>query len=599
LCKLPQLSSDKKWSAQAAYAGDVDHSARSRAFNMRTLISLLIAAASAWHVHAGAASDFQSLPKTVASGSVVHLKCGRTYAGTLDLKGRSDITIRTTGSCGKATLIPGEPVNRWRSWRGNIYVADVKKAPIQVLIDEAPLARAHYPNQPVTWAKGKAIGKDRLQAKLPSEDMNGALLVFRANDWMIDERSVIGHADGFTTIGPGNGDSLDLNPTTEFYVEGKLWMLDSAGEWAYSDGKLYVWTPDGKSPDGRTWAISAETAINANHSADVVIDNVRIVGGRHGIVGLSSRKLQVRNAEILHSMEDGIHAGGEDFLVEHSTVAHAGKNGIWGYYGSTGSVIRHSTIVGTGMTAKPKRSKGGIVFELGSGQQILHNRVLNSAYIGIRVHKDAVVAYNEVDRACQVLTDCGGIYTFARDRLPSNVRIEGNTVKNLAHRWAYAIYLDDFANGVAVKRNIMINNPAGMQIHNGFDNVVEGNVFSGSRYQHVLLNETAKAPSIRHNRFAGNIFVAAKDVPVYRLWSHFEDRYVKRFADYDGNIYTAVSQDFAEVAGKGKMSFARWKRVMQQDEASLLRDSLPSHTEAGLKEMVEALPQKKLPALAR
>ena len=566
---------------------------------MRVFLSLLIAAVSAWHTAADAASDFQSLPKGVASGSVVQLKCGRTYAGTLDLKGKSDITLRTAGGCGKATLIPGEPVNRWKAWRGNIFVADVEAAPIQVLVDEVPLARAHYPNQPVTWAKAKAVGPNRLKARLPSEDMEGALLVFRANDWLIDERPVIGHADGVTTIGPGNGDSVDLNPETEFYVEGKLWMLDSPGEWAYSDGKLYVWTPDGKSPAGRAWAISADTAVNANHSENVVIDNVRIVGGRHGIAGLSSRKLQVRNAEILHSMEDGVHAGGDSFLVEHSKIAHAGKNGIWGYYGSTGSIIRHSTITDTGMTAKPKRSKGGIVFELGSGQQVLHNRVLNSAYIGIRVHKDAVVAHNEVDRACQVLTDCGGIYTFARDRLPSNVRIEGNIIKNLDHRWAYGIYLDDFANGVTVTRNIVINNPAGMQIHNGFNNVVERNVFSASRYQHVLMNETAGAPSIKRNRFSANIFVAAKDVPVYRLWSHFEDRYVKRFADYDGNIYAAASQAFADVAGKGTMNFSRWKRVMQQDAASVLRDALPSHTEASLKAMIEVLPEKRPPGLVQ
>ena len=539
------------------------------------------------------------LPTNVPSGSVVQLQCGRTYSGTLDLTGKSDVVVKTAGRCGKASLSPAQPISKWRKWRDNIYVAAIDFSPVQVLINETPLHLAHYPNRPQVWAKGKGVSANRLQYRLPSQDVTGAVLVFRANDWMIEERRIVSHANDVTVIEEGTKDNFDFNPTTEFYVEGKLWMLDSPGEWAFSNGRLYVWAPDGKSPEGRVLASPSDTAINATGSSNVTIEGVRVLGGRHGIVGLNSRNLHIRNAEILHSLEDGIHAGGDGLLVEQATIAHAGKNGVWAYYGSTRSTIRHSTIVATGMTAKPKRSKGGIVFELGSGQQIHHNRVLNSAYIGIRVHRDAAVTHNEIDRACQILTDCGGIYTFARDKLPLNVRIEGNVIKNLSHRWAYAIYLDDYANGVTVTRNVISNNPSGLQIHNGFNNEVAKNVFSGSQYQHVLMNETAGSPSVQRNRFVGNVFLSAKEVPIYRLWSGFDGAYVKRFADFDGNIYAAASAAFAEVAGNGMLNYTRWKEVMKQDGASTLRAAVQAPSETALKAMLDNFSQMRAADIAK
>src|SRR4051794_5490551 len=49
-------------------------------------------------------SEMLAVPSGVASGSTVELQCGKTYFGTLDLKRKTGITVKTAGSCGKAIV---------------------------------------------------------------------------------------------------------------------------------------------------------------------------------------------------------------------------------------------------------------------------------------------------------------------------------------------------------------------------------------------------------------------------------------------------------------------------------------------------------------
>ncbi len=177
------------------------------------------------------------LPQSVASNSTVTLHCGRHYYGTLDLNRRSNVTVRTKGNCGKASISPAQPVRGWSRQRGNIWIAPVRFQPVQVSWNHKPLALAHHPNQP--WAKGTSSGPTRLQARMPNEDLAGATVVYRPAEWMIETRSIREFDNGAIVLGPKVGDAIDPTPETEFYVEGKLWMLDTPGEWAYHDGWLF------------------------------------------------------------------------------------------------------------------------------------------------------------------------------------------------------------------------------------------------------------------------------------------------------------------------------------------------------------------------
>ncbi|WP_151447522.1 right-handed parallel beta-helix repeat-containing protein [Lacisediminimonas profundi] len=512
-----------------------------------------------------AAIQMHPLPQSVANNSTVTLHCGRHYFGTLNLNQRSNVTVRTEGNCGKASITPAQQVRGWTRQRGSIWVAPIAFLPAQVTWNDKPLALAHYPNKP--WAKGTSSGPMRVQASMPNDDLAGATLVYRPEEWMIETRAIREYDNGAIVLGPKVGDAFDPKPETEFYVEGKLWMLDSPGEWAYHDGWLFVWPPDGQSPEGRIWAGPKANGIDADQSRNITIENVRVHTAMTGISAGDSGNLHVRNVEIANSAQDGIFAGGRGLLVDGARIVNSVRNGILGYYGITDVAVINSTIENTGMVGMPKRSKGGIAFEQASGTRVFNNKVLNSSYIGIRVHRNATVSNNLVDGACLVLSDCGGIYTFAPDRQPLEVRIEGNTVRNLAGRYAYAVYLDDSANGVTVSRNMLVNNPGGIEIHNGFNNVISDNVIADSGFEHILFNETGNDHVLR-NRVVRNLFITGKKEATFRLWSGRGGRTNAQFAEFEDNVYVGPSANFAELQGTGMVSWSAWRSRMGQDARS-------------------------------
>lgn len=507
------------------------------------------------------ASAVLPLPPTPPDGQTVALACGRQYSGTLDLSGRRDITVRTVGDCGKATITPAVPVGGWhRDLRqSQIWLALLTHAPTQLALQERTLALAHHPNAPEGWLRGSSTTVNQLRAELPHNDLNNATVVWRAADWLIQSRALLRYENGVLYLAPGDDEGFGLLPETAFYVEGKRWMLDSPGEWAWEHGVLAVWPPDGRSPEGRAWASPSAMAINARHSERVTIEDVRIVGATLAIDGSASRDLVVSDTEILNSDEAAIVLGGRGARIARVTVRGTVKHGLRAEDDARDVSITDSRFEQIGMLGMPKRSKGAIVFEQASGHRILRNRIHQSAYLGIRAFRDAHVEGNVISGACLRLSDCGGIYFYARDRQPLHSLVANNRISGLQGRHAYAIYLDDFANGVTVRSNLLLHNPGGLQLHNAFDNLIERNQVVGSTQEHVLFNETARVPAIRNNRIRLNHFVSATEAPVYRLWSHHGNATVRDFARFEGNRYVSAGARFAEVEGVGMLNVKNWR----------------------------------------
>jgi len=509
-----------------------------------------------------------STPTDIKSGDTVRLQCGRIYSGELNIEKRTRVTVKTEGDCGHATITPARLIKGWErdGKQPNLWSAAVNVKPAQLESDGRFMELAHYPNRPKTWARGSGTLPDQLRAHLPHHDLAGATLVWRAADWLIQTRPIHRYSGGTLRLAEGRDDGFPLLPETAFYVEGKRWMLDAPGEWHWEAGRLTIWPWDGTSPEGRVWASPASRGINASGSHHVRLSNLHIRGATLGIDGSDAHDLLVADVMISNSGEDALLAGGSGLRVERVQINGTGQNGIRANDDARDVMITDSRIRQAGMLGMPRRSKGAIVFEQASGQRILRNQIVDSAYIGIRVFRDAVVADNVIDRACLVLTDCGGIYTFARDRQPLNVRIERNRISNLSQRMAHAIYLDDYANGVLVSDNRMTNNPGGMQLHNSFGNIIHRNIFSRSGHEHILFNETGLTAAIHANLIVANRFISTRGVPTYRLWSEHGGKYVQRFGQFIGNRYDNTRKDFAEVAGTGMVSFRDWQKQMQDEK---------------------------------
>jgi len=527
---------------------------------MRLTLALLL-------LNSHAMASLLPIPTTVRDGDTVLLECSRIYVGELDLSNRRGVTVTTRGDCGSAMITPARPVMGWiNSTRDpRLWSARLDVAPAQFEIAGQFLRLAHHPNSPDRWLKGQKLSALQLKANLPDSALAGATLVWRAADWLIQTRVIARYDDQVLQLVPGDDEGFGLLPETEFYVEGKRWMLDSPGEWIHADGWLHVWPPDGNSPEGRAWMTQRARAINVSGSQDVKIHRLKIFAATLGIDGSDSRNLAISDVDIINSGEEAILIGGSGTRLRGIRISGTVQNGIRANDDARDVIIADSQIDGAGLLGMPRRSKGAIVFEAARGHVVQRNRITNTAYIGIRVFRQAIVTDNLINRACLRLGDCGGIYTFARDRQSLDTLIERNKIMYLQGRMSHAIYLDDFANGVTVRGNQLMHNPSGMQLHNGFDNLITKNIFYDNVHQHILFNETAPFASIRRNRIQGNQFISRKEIPTFRLWSHHGGKNVRNFGEFEHNAYFSTPSHFAEVEGHGLLNYKAWQAVVGEE----------------------------------
>jgi parallel beta-helix repeat protein len=492
----------------------------------------------------------QPVPTNIANGATVSLQCGQTYQGTLDLNGKSNITVTTAGDCGKASITPGRTVSGWAQHQGNIYSAPIDFTPVQVSLAGKPADAAHWPNRPQVWAAaGSAV---------PNSDLNGATRVYLENQSVVRTQTL-------------SGNSVDTSKP--FYVEGKLWMLDSPGEWAVSNGRLYLWAPDGQSPEGKVWAAPENNGINADNSTGITIDGVKIFSAMNGVSGYMANNLKVLNSEIINSTKDGIWAyGSRGLVVDKTSVTNSGSNGIDGYYMIRNATITNSTVTNSGTVGRHKPTDAGIMFGDGSDNRIDNVRVINSGYHGISVlhNWNTVVSNSLVDTACVRLTDCAGIYTGARDQLPLNLRIEGNTVTNVKGHEGIAIYLDDSANAVTVTRNTITNNTRGMVLHNAFSNVITHNTFESNDVTHLTFGQNVG--TIRNNQVTNNAFKSTRNEQTFNLETGSN---LRTFAAFDHNTYTSSNPGIFGRSWDGNSagvsySYSAWKSWMGQDASSTM-----------------------------
>lgn len=482
-------------------------------------------------------STVQPIPTNVANGATVNLTCGVTYQGTLELNGKSNVTVNTAGTCGKAVITPGRAITGFVKGTGNIYSAPVTFTPVQVTVGGTFVSAAHWPN--TGWATSTS--------GMPGTDLTGAKYVYLDNQSVINSQALT---------------SNSVSTAKPFYVEGKLWMLDAPGEWAVQSGRLYIWSADGQSPEGKVWAAASGNGINADSSSGITVNNVSISLATDGISANASTNLKVLNTDINNSGRDGIWASGSQGLqVNLSTISNSRRNGIDGWYSVNGAVITNSTVSNTGMVGMPTTTDAGIMFGDGGTNRIDNVRVTNSGYHGISVlhNRNTNLTNSVVDTACVRLTDCGGIYTGARDQLPLTLLIEGNTVTNVKGTQGIGIYLDDFANGVTLNKNIVTGNTRGVFLHNAFNNVISNNTIGSSAITNVEFSQDSG--NIRNNKVNNNTFKSTNGEWNYNMEAGSN---LKTFITADYNTYTSTNVNVFSRYWDGRsagvtQSYTSWK----------------------------------------
>lgn len=294
--------------------------------------------------------------------------------------------------------------------------------------------------------------------------------------------------------------------------------------WAYDHNShiLYVRMPDGKSPDGRIYAGPyTRHVVDARGSTRVLIKNVRIVGGDIGIdggwsdtglaangtKGTAAIDLHVYNDEVDYSGFSAVYATNAVRLnMAYSKVIGALHSGIYARNASTDTKVTSNEFDFVDNVGMHKGGVAAVYLNNDSGPQVISNTFNQNGKtaIWLGASLNAVAYSNNINGACIIHGDCGGIYLFSRAAAGStthtalNSRIHDNIVQGVTgasgmrvggdptNLERYAIYLDDYTDNVYVYNNTIQYNATGMQIHHGINNYIMGNTFNGNTQRHIL-----------------------------------------------------------------------------------------------------------------
>jgi hypothetical protein len=145
-------------------------------------------------------------------------------------------------------------------------------------------------NDANSWTIG--VFGDTALPQLGDNGYTGAEIVLQPNDkawsWTLSGyiSASTNRAGGGTTLtlrspnsGGADGNSAVYPVNSRYWLWNKLQFLDAAGEWFHDKpaGKLYLWAPDGTSPEGRVEARKRRFAFNLNSRNYIIVRGFKLV----------------------------------------------------------------------------------------------------------------------------------------------------------------------------------------------------------------------------------------------------------------------------------------------------------------------------------
>ncbi len=191
--------------------------------------------------------------------------------------------------------------------------------------------------------------------------------------------------------------------------------------------------------------------------------------------------------------------------------------------GSNFNTIDSNLIDGVGPVASNTYG-GGIYLHGSSNDVITHNEIRNTAGAGINLsdfnadgstrNLGNAVTGNKLVNTDLASDDSGAIYILGRSCADTRTLVSMNLIDGTgrADQHSVGIYLDDNANGVTVKGNIVRNvGSDAVEIHGGSNNKVSGNVFDlGTGHPSAVLfqknpDDQPNPSPLQHNVVTGNV----------------------------------------------------------------------------------------------
>jgi parallel beta-helix repeat protein len=529
-----------------------------------------------------------NVPAGVTVGAIVRraatpwepLGFKQTIAGTGDWATYT-FTFTATRTAPSARLDIEVPPSGKRIFVDDVSVVSAADNPAQIFANLVALSPAHHPNlgydtsRPSSvylatptnadrvLAAGKyvstyvPVGSDLVLPGGASIDSNTTIRV-RTTNWLLEERKVQSYGSG--RINLSSPTSYPLLAGYGYFLTGALWMLDSPGEWFYDAGQrtLYVRMPDSLTPGNRVRVGHLSSGLDVTAKSYVRIENIQIQRTSIGVKMANSRNVTIRTSVITDTSAEGAEASGsQGALIEANVLRSTGRDAVSGVDEQwvTAQRLRaiNNVIVNSGLTRSsgqvtslPSASFGAI--RPGHDAVVTGNSIDGSGYVGISAMSNGTVSGNAIANACLVLDDCAGIYANAAG---AGTTISGNIVSSVPGNsdgrpstatHTVGIYLDDLANGITVLDNTATGADHGIQLHNAYNNRIEGNTIYGNRKTQLWLQEQTRVSNAAGDLYgnlilSNHLFPTTTDSAIVHE-SNFAE--TAHFANYDRNLHSTL-----------------------------------------------------------
>lgn len=526
-----------------------------------------------------------------ASGSAIAFKAGDTIREVI---GTSSSLITTTGVTFKAYGVGAKPVvsgadliTGWTKYSGNIYRTKVETEPIVVLANGEPMSVARLPKKGWYSISSTTASTNMAAKELDGGiDYVGATAVIRYYEYEVNPAVVTSQASQTLTT----NNTTSIKAGKGFVLFGKLSFLTEANEWFYdkTNKYLYVWTPDGASPDNyKIEAAQRDHGIVAA-KASTTIENLSIVGANYAGVYARSSNSTVLNCDLKYCYIgfDAMSGSYSGNVIDGCTFMGMYRHGA--IMQSRSPKVVNSSFENIGLLkywgAITKGRVGMAVYygnsSIGVGGTVEYNTIKNTAYSGIRVDcPGSKIRYNYVENAVSDLSDGGAIYTWGYDN--DGTIISHNIIRNCNNPEAgypsdsgsdVGIYCDDHSEEITVANNVIENCKLGVYIHNGYNCIVQDNLLFDNHVGMADLRGSNLLFDYSKTTYSNNKIVATDEVGV-NYW--FASSYQTMMAlqnnvgnTYSGNRYYHNTKENIFSVSSAEYDFARWQSITGSDKDS-------------------------------
>ncbi|SEP35685.1 right-handed parallel beta-helix repeat-containing protein [Nitrosovibrio sp. Nv6] len=509
----------------------------------------------------------------------------------------------------------------------NVSLSPAVDTPIALYVGNTAHAIAHHPNRGhdsnapespyfVLTSDADMVSNDNktgstylplssdLSALTTVELLNPGVSVFvRSSGWRLERKLISGVNQGMLLL-----DSPTRYPLRKgygYFFTGARWMLDEPGEWVYDilDKAIHLRPIDAAEPGTRVSVVHLPSGIDLSGRTDIELHGLAVRRVGKGIDLSRSARVAVIDCHIEETVEEGLlAAASQDNLIQNNRIINTGLDAISGMVNGVRSALR-LRVLDNQIEGSAVQIQNGRIISLprpsiaavntGAGATIDRNSIRDAAYHGILIGPNSSVSRNNIENACTVLHDCGGIYMYGQNH---NSKIEENIIRNLngdlhghpdERPHTTGVYLDEPGSDIAVIGNTVENAEYGILLHNTARNLIDRNTLYGNRRYQIWFQEGTRsfdpAGDISGNIVTNNLIFPLGDAQGVVAQTTFSS--TTRFASYDFNHHSAlISKRIARERWNGgelEYDFIEWQSARTAGVARNLDPNGKQITQAG------------------